>query len=103
MCITLFFDTEHFKKCLILVFPFQEKNVYYTSCELNLKERILLIKIISEAGQGHGDGHVHRHVHAEASVELFIFYRIFAEACEEDSADSTAKSDHRTTPLPPKD
>ena len=35
-----FFGTEHFKKCLILIYPFQVKNVFYTSSELNLKERI---------------------------------------------------------------
>ena len=48
LCVLPFFGTKHFKKHLILVYPFQEKNVYYNSCELNLKEVVLPIKIISD-------------------------------------------------------
>ena len=48
-----FFGTEHFKKCLILVYPFQEKkNVYSTSWELSLEKRVLPVKIISVCYRG---------------------------------------------------
>ena len=33
------------KRSVILVYPFQEKNVYYTSWELNLEKRVSPIKI----------------------------------------------------------
>ena len=46
LCVCVFFGTEHFKKRVIVVYSFQEKN-NYTSWELNFKKGVLPIKIIS--------------------------------------------------------
>ena len=47
LCVFGVFGTEHFKKRVIGVYPFQEKNANYASWQLNLKKRVLPIKIIS--------------------------------------------------------
>ena len=48
LCVFAVFCTEHFKKRVIVVYSFQEKNTNYTSWQLNFKKRVLPIKIISE-------------------------------------------------------